>query len=68
MRVTRHAQERMTERNISGLDVAHVLQHGRKLVNRHDSSKYTFVDNTINVYVVTDKNLTTIITVFKKER
>ena len=68
MRVAKHAIERMRERNISALDVAHVLQHGHKMINRHDENKWTFVDNTVNVYVVTDKELTTVITVFKKEK
>lgn len=68
MRVTTHAQERMLERNIRALDVAHVLRYGSKYVNRHDPSKYTFIDTSLNVYVVTDKAMSTVITVFRKER
>ena len=68
MRVTQHAQDRMLERNIRALDVAHVLRTGKKYVNRHDNNKYTFIDTALNVYVVTDKAMTTVITVFRKER
>ena len=68
MNVSRHAKERMAERNITIQDVATVLQFGKRLVNRHDDTKYTFIDNTLNVYVVTDKALTCVITVFKKEQ
>ena len=68
MRVTTHAQYRMLERNIRALDVAHVLRYGKKYENRHDNTKYTFIDTALNVYVVTDKAMTTVITVFRKER
>ena len=68
MRIAKHARERMNERNITIQQVATVLQYGKRLVNRHDNNKYTFIDNQLNVYVVTDKALTTVITVFKKER
>jgi len=68
MRVTKHAQERMSERGIRALDVAHVLRYGSKYVNRHDPSKYTFIDTSLNVYVVTDKSMSTVVTVFRKER
>ena len=68
MRVTKHALDRMSERNIRALDVAHVLKSGSRYVNRHDNSKYTFIDTNLNVYVVTDKAMSTVITVFRKER
>lgn len=68
MRVTAHAQERMAERNIRALDVAHVLRYGKKYVNKHDSNKWTFIDTSLNVYVVTDKAMKTIVTVFQKSR
>ena len=67
MRITKHAKERMLERSITVSEVAHVLQHGVKLVNRHDSNKFTFVANDINVYAVVDKEMTALITVFRKE-
>ena len=68
MRVTNHAQERMLERNIRALDVAHVLTYGKRYENKHDNTKYTFIDTQLNVYVVTDKAMSTVITVFRKER
>ena len=68
MRVTKHAVERIKERNIKPADVAYVLEHGKRMVNRHDNNKYTFVNYEMNLYVVTDKAMTAVITVFRKER
>ena len=68
MRVSRHAKERMMERSITVQQVATVLRYGHRMVNRHDANKLTFVDNQLNVYVVTDKEMSCVITVFKKEK
>ena len=67
MRITRHASERMRERNITTAMVNTAIQFGKHMVNKHDSSKITVVDNALNIYVVMDKS-GNVITVFTKER
>ena len=67
MKVSKHTKDRMVERNITVQEVTTTLQYGRKMVNKWDSNKLTFVDYSLNCYVVVDKDLTTIITVFRKE-
>ena len=68
MRITKHAQARIQERAIPTEELVHCITHGVRLVNRNDPSKTTIVDNKINLYIVTDKAETTVITVFRKEK
>jgi len=67
MRISKHCKERMDERGISIHAAANCLQNGKKYINKHDNNKYTFIDKENNVYVVTDKAMTTVITVFRRE-
>ena len=66
MKVSKHFTLRQRERNITDQDVILTVTKGVRLVNRKDPNKYTFVSNELGVYVVTDKDLTTLITTFKK--
>ena len=69
MRIANHTRTRMAERGITIQDIATCLQYGVRMDNRTDpANKYTYVDNTNKIYVVTDKANTTVITVFHKER
>lgn len=66
MKFTKHATARMKQRNITRGDVSLTVHTGVKMVNKHDSEKLTFVHNSLRVYVVTNKEADTVITVFKK--
>ena len=64
MKITKHAQERIEERNVDINDLAAVLKDGIKMVNKHDSSKWTMKHQTKDLYIVLDQEMTTVITVF----
>ena len=67
MRITKHAKIRMDERGISEDHIKMVLTHGKQLVNRNDPNKWTYVLNgTKDIYVITNKESDTVITVFTK--
>ena len=67
MRITKHASMRMQDRRISIPMIKEVISKGIRMVNKTDSSKFTFKHRTEQLYVVTDKEMTTLITVFWKE-
>lgn len=66
MRLSQHFSQRQKERNITDKEVFDAVIKGVRLNNRHDSSKWTFVNNEAGVLVVTDKEMTTLITTFRK--
>lgn len=66
MKVSKHFTLRQRERNITDQEVILTVTKGVRLANRTDPNKYTFVSNELGVYVVTDKDLTTLITTFRK--
>jgi len=67
MRITKHAKERMRERNISIQDIKTTVTYGKQLVNRTDPNKWTYVLNgKEDLYVVTDATTTVVITVWIK--
>jgi len=65
MNITKHAKQRMNERNISVGDVKLAIALGNKLVNRTDASKWTFAYDAGRLLVVTNKTCDTVITTFK---
>ena len=64
MRITKHASMRMQERSINVSMIKEVIGNGIRMVNKTDSSKFTFKHKTEQLYAVTDKDMTTLITVF----
>ena len=64
MRITKHASLRMKERNITVSMIREVIGKGIRMVNKTDISKFTFKHRTEQLYAVTDKDMTTLITVF----
>ena len=64
MRITKHASMRMLDRNINIPMIREVIGKGIRMVNKTDSSKFTFKHKTEQLYAVTDKDMTTLITVF----
>lgn len=65
MRITKHAMSRITERNASVEDMINAITTGKRMPNRNDpENKLTIIDNKSGLYLVTDKNITTLITVF----
>ena len=64
MRITKHASLRMKERNITVPMIREVIGKGIRMVNKTDSSKFTFKHKQEQLYVVTDQQMTTLITVF----
>ena len=67
MKVSQHAIKRMNERGIAPQEIVDVITKGTRLVNKHDSNKWTFVNTDKQLYAVCDKAMTTLITVFWKE-
>ena len=67
MKVSQHAIKRMNERSIDPKEIVDVIKNGVRMVNKHDPSKYTFVNTEKQLYAVCDKAMTTLITVFWKE-
>lgn len=67
MKVSKHAVKRMKERGIAPQEIVDVITKGHRMVNKHDSNKYTFVASEKQLYAVTDKAMTTLITVFWRE-
>jgi hypothetical protein len=65
MNITKHAKQRMDQRNISVGDVKLAIALGNKLVNRTDSNKWTFAYDAGRLLVVTNKACDTVITAFK---
>ena len=68
MRITKHAMERIKERQITNADLVECLKHGKKYENKWDANKWTFVHTGINLYIVTDKDMTVVISAFRKEK
>ena len=67
MKVSKHAIERIKERNITTAELTTTLRYGKRLVNRTDPSKTTIVLNgKRDVYMVVDKEETILITAFVK--
>ena len=67
MRYSKHAMVRMRERNMTHQDINTCLAYGKCLVNKHDSTKNTWILNgTTDIYVVTNKANTVVITVWPK--
>ena len=64
MRITKHASMRMQERNINVSMIKEIIGNGIRMVNKTDNSKFTFKHRTEQLYAVTDKDMTTLITVF----
>ena len=64
MRITKHAKQRMLDRNINIPMIREVIGKGIRMVNKTDNSKFTFKHKTEQLYAVTDKDMTTLITVF----
>ena len=67
MRITKHASMRMYKRNINIPMIKEVIGKGIRMVNKTDDSKFTFKHKHENLYAITDKSMTTLITVFRKE-
>ena len=67
MRITKHASIRMQKRNINMSMVRDIIGNGIRMVNKTDSNKFTFKHKHENLYAVTDKNMSALITVFRKE-
>ena len=67
MRITRHAEERIKERNVTREELVATIRDGVYMVNKWDSKKITVVNNEVNLYIVMNESKDTIITVFKKE-
>lgn len=69
MQITRHAQERIIERGITTAELVECVKNGKRLVNRNDPNKVTIVLNGArDVYMVTDKEQSVLITAFVKEK
>ena len=68
MRITKHAMERIHQRGITKEELVECLKNGKRYENKWDAEKWTFVHTGINVYIVTDKDMTAMISVFRKER
>ena len=65
MKLSNHTKQRMAERNITSVEVVKTIKTGVRYENKHDNTKWTFINREDNCYVVTDKALTVIITVFR---
>ena len=68
MRITKHAMERIKERNVTQAELVATIRDGKYMVNKWDANKLTVVNNEVNLYVVMSKSKDTIITVFRKEK
>lgn len=70
MRITKHAAVRMQERGMKAADIQMILTYGKCLVNKHDSTKNTWVlnGNKQDFYVVTNQENTVAITLWIKEK
>ena len=67
MHITKHAKVRLAQRGASVRDIFIALQTGNKMPNRTDpNNKFTFIDNRTGLYVVTNSEVTVVITVFWK--
>lgn len=66
MRITKHAKSRLTQRGGTLDQIINTVTNGVKMVNRTDSTKFTFIDNSTGMYVVTNSEVTVVITVFWK--
>ncbi len=66
MRITKHAKSRLTQRGGTLDQIINTITNGVKMVNRTDSTKFTFIDNSTGMYVVTNSEVTVVITVFWK--
>ena len=67
MRITKHAKQRMLQRNINVSMIREIIGKGVRMVNKTNKERFTFKHKTEQLYVVTDKNMTALITVFWKE-
>ena len=66
MRLTKHAKARLRQRGGTHDDVITTVNTGVRLINRTDPNKYTFVNNSTGMYVVTNSEVTVVITIFWK--
>ena len=67
MRITKHAQSRIKERNVSPNELMDCATKGIRMVNKWDENKITIKSTTSNLYMVVSKDTTVLITVFRKE-
>ena len=67
MKVTKHAMDRFTQRNVTAQEAVECVRDGIRMVNRHNPERFTFKHKTANLFIVTDKAMTTVITMFRKE-
>ena len=68
MRMTKHAMERVAQRQITRDQLVECLTNGKCYENKWDADKWTFVHTGINLYIVTNKDKDVIISVFRKEK
>jgi len=66
MHITTHAKSRLSQRGGTVQDIITTVQNGNKMINRTDPNKFTFIDNSTGMYVVTNSKVTVVITVFWK--
>ena len=66
MHITTHAKSRLSQRGGTVQDIINTVNNGVKMINRTDPKKFTFIDNSTGMYVVTNSEVTVVITVFWK--
>lgn len=66
MRITNHAKERIQERGITVSQLVDAVKHGKRL--EHKNNPERLVVRTNEIYMIFDKAMTTLITVFVNER
>ena len=67
MKVSDHVIERMHQRGLKPKDIHDTVKYGIKMVNKHDSSRWTFKHKYMDLYAVTDGDMTILITAFTPE-
>ena len=68
MRITKHAMDRIAQRQITKEQLITCLNEGKCYENKWDANKWTYVHTGINLYIVTNKDKDVIISVFRKEK
>ena len=68
MRITKHAMDRIAQRQITKEQLIECLTNGKIYENKWDANKWTYVHTGINLYIVTNKDRDVIISVFRKEK
>lgn len=66
MHITTHAKSRLSQRGGTVQEIINTVDNGVKMINRTDPKKFTFIDNSTGMYVVTNSKVTVVITVFWK--